>query len=148
MFMKKSFFICLFAFISIVLKAQIYSENISLFTLYDVNGNSVAGLIKTDSKLNIYYNENKNITSIDIIRNNEVILHKLFYKTYVFINEIENVDIAIFDITTEKTILHVSKLYIEDLDDKVNVLSLTSKFLSLEDWIKIKDYFIVIKKIN
>lgn len=146
--MKKSFFICLFAFISITLKAQIYSENISLFTLYDVNGNSVAGLIKTDSKLNIYYNENKNITSIDIIHNNEVILHKLFYKTYVFINEIENVDIAIFDITTEKTILHVSKLYIEDLDDKVNVLSLTSKFLSLEDWVKIKDYFIIIKEIN
>lgn len=146
--MKKSFFICLFAFISITLKAQIYSENISLFTLYDVNGNSVAGLIKTDSKLNIYYNENKNITSIDIIHNNEVILHKLFYKTYVFINEIENVDIAIFDITTEKTILHVSKLYIEDLDDKINVLSLTSKFLSLEDWVKIKDYFIIIKEIN
>lgn len=146
--MKKSFFICLFAFISITLKAQIYSENISLFTLYDVNGNSVAGLIETDSKLNIYFDEIENITSIDIIHNNDVILHKLFYNTYTFINEVENIDAAIFDIIKEETILHISKLYVEALDDKVNVLSLKSKFLTLEDWNKIKDYFIVVKKIN
>ena len=146
--MKKFFLFVLITFISVGLKAQIYSADIALFIVYDINGNSEVGLIKSYSKLNIYFDEIKNITSIDIIHNNDVILHKLFYNTYTFINEIENTDAAIFDIIKEETILHISKLYVEALDNKVNVLSLKSNFLTLEDWNKIKDYFIVVKKNN